>query len=83
MGFSLPAMTIDEAVREWKSKSRRMGCVSATDWFCARVPGFEPLRLTRYIKDGGPGGLWEHVIATDGTIRIDLAPYADKPKEDK
>jgi len=69
--------TIDDAISEWKSKNRRMGCVAATDWFCKRVPSFYPERLTRYTKRGE---LFQHVIATDGTIRIDLAPYQDRPR---
>jgi len=67
---------IDAAVAEWQSKNRRMGCVSATDWFCQRVSGFEPERLTRYTQEGE---VFQHVVATNGKIRIDLAPYADGP----
>lgn len=69
-------MTLDQALAEWKSKRRRMGCVSATDFLCKRVPGFRPIRLTRYLESGE---LYEHVVATDGLIIIDLAPYADRP----
>lgn len=72
-------MSIDAAVAVWRSKQRRMGCVSATDWFCKRVPGFSPKRLTRYTPDGE---VFEHVVATDGWIVVDLAPYADRPRED-
>ena len=68
-------MIIDKAIKKWKSKNRRMGCVAATDWFCKRVKGFYPERLDRYTKDGY---YYSHVIATDGKIRIDLSPYADK-----
>ena len=70
---------IDDALIEWYSKKRHMGCVSATDWFCKRVDGFYPERLTRYTKDGE---IFEHVVATNGIIRIDLSPYADKPSQD-
>lgn len=71
-------MTIEEAISEWKSKKRRMGCVSATDWFCKRVPSFEPIRLTRYTQGGE---IFEHVVVTDGTIQIDIAPYNDRPSD--
>lgn len=70
---------IDEAIKEWKSKKRRMGCVSASEWFCKRVDGFYLERITRYTKDGFP---FDHVVVTDGLIRIDLAPYSDKPKDE-
>ncbi len=72
-------MTIDEALAEWRSKKRRMGCVAATNWFCKRVAGFRPERLTRYTEHGE---VFEHVVATDGMIRVDLAPYADGPRGD-
>ncbi len=67
-------MTIDECVTEWNSKKRRMGCVSATEFFCKRVAGFEPVRLERYDVDGN---YTEHVVATNGVIRVDLAPHMD------
>lgn len=51
--------------------------MAATDWFCRRVPGFYPERLNRFTVEGE---LFQHVVATDGFVRIDLAPYADKPK---
>ena len=70
-------MTLDQAIAEWKTKRRRMGCVAAADWFCKRVPGFRPERLTRYTKNGE---LYQHVVITDGIIRIDVSPYADKPR---
>lgn len=63
---------------EWYSRKRRMGCVAATDWFCERMPGFYPERLDRYTADGE---LFQHVVATDGRIRIDLAPYSDGPRD--
>jgi hypothetical protein len=69
-------MRIEEAIKEWKKKKRRMGCVSAANWFCTRVKGFHPERLDRYTKDGE---VYQHVVATNGTIRIDFAPYADVP----
>ena len=67
---------IDRALREWKEKKRRMGCVAATDWFCKRVPEFRPVRLSRYTKSGD---YFEHVVASNGVILIDLAPYSDHP----
>jgi len=70
------SMTIEQALKEWKTKKRRMGCMSATDWFCKRVPGFYPQSYHRYTKRGE---LYGHTIATDGDITIDLAPYADRP----
>ena len=69
-------MTLDQAIREWESKCRRMGCVAATKWLCRRVPEFIAERLIRYTSKGE---VYEHVVATDGTIRVDLAPYADIP----
>ncbi len=69
-------MTLDQAIKEWESKKRYMGCVSATDWLCKRVKGFRPERLNRFTADGE---IFQHVVATDGVIRIDLAPYADQP----
>jgi len=70
-----------QILKEWQSKKRRMGCVSATNWFCRRIPKFHPLRLRRYLPNGNDsnGLLWEHVVATDGKVIIDLSPYADKP----
>lgn len=70
-------MKIDQAVSEWKSKKRRMGCVASANWFIKRVPGFYPIRLSRYTKSGD---YFEHVVVTDGIIRIDLASYSDGPK---
>lgn len=72
------AMTIDRAVAEWQSRARRMGCVAATGWFIKRVPGFRAERLTRYTERGE---VFEHVVATNGIVRIDLAPYADMQRE--
>jgi hypothetical protein len=66
---------IEEVIKEWESKKRRMGCVSATNFFCKRVSGFYPERITRYTPTGE---IFEHVVATNGIIRIDLAPYADR-----
>ena len=57
-------------------KTCRMGCVAATNWFCSKVPGFYPKRLTRYTENGE---VYEHVVATNGIVVIDLAPYADAP----
>jgi len=71
-------MTLIEAIAEWKSKKRKHGCVRATDFLCKRVPGFKPERLTRYTKGGE---LFQHVVATDGIIRVDLDPESDRPKD--
>ena len=71
-------MTFEEALQEWKTKKRRMGCVAAADWFCSRVSGFYPERLTRHTPEGE---IFEHVVATDGVIRVDFSPYADKARE--
>jgi len=72
-------LTIDKAIKQWKSKVRRMGCVSATNFFCKRVKGFKPKRIRRYTNSGE---IFEHVVATDGMIIVDLAPYADKPRDE-
>ncbi len=72
-------LTIDEAVREWESKKRRMGCIAASQWFCARVEGFWLEDLDRYTASGDYFG---HTVATDGLVRIDLSPYADAPRDD-
>jgi len=71
-------MTIDEALTEWHSKKRRMGCMAGTEWFCKRVPGFYLLELDRYTKGGEYFG---HTVATNGHIIIDLTPYADLPRD--
>lgn len=71
-------MTIDDAVKEWTSKKRRMGCVSATEWFIKRVHGFKSERLDRWTENGE---VYQHEVATNGIIRIDLAPYSDGPDE--
>lgn len=71
-------MTIDSAIIEWKAKRRQMGCAAASKWFCCRVAGFVPKRLTRFAKSGE---VYQHVVATDGRIVIDLAPYSDHPGE--
>ena len=52
-----------------------MGCVSGAEWFCKRVPGFHCLRLGREENDV----IWEHVIATNGEILVDLTPHWDAP----
>ncbi len=72
-------MSLDECIKEWRSKNRRMGCVSAADFVCKRVPGFQPERLTRYTSEGD---VFQHVGDTDGFVRVDLAPYSDKPRDD-
>lgn len=76
------AMTLDECVIEWNQKHRRMGCNAATKFVTDRVKGFKPKRFRRYMPNGNDknGQFWEHVVATDGHIIIDLAPYADKPR---
>lgn len=71
-------MTLDQAITEWQSKRRHMGCVAATQWLCKRVPGYYAERLTRYTEHGE---LYQHVVATNGIIRVDLSPYADRPKD--
>jgi hypothetical protein len=68
-------MDIADALREWQSKKRHMGCVSATNWFCKRVAGFKPKRIEHHTVAAS----WDHVVATNGEIDIDLAPYANKP----
>ena len=70
-------MTIDQALDEWRTRRRRMGCVSAAQWLCHRVAGWHPLRLTQYTEFGA---VFEHVVATDGVVVIDLAPYANRPR---
>lgn len=70
-------MTLDSALKEWSSKKRRMGCVSATEWLCKRLPTFKALRLHRYTKNGE---YYSHVVGYNGVIIVDLAPYADKPR---
>jgi len=71
-------MIIDKTLLEWKSKPRHMGCNAAARWFCKRHPNFKPERLTRYTVTGE---VFEHVVASDGLVRIDLAPYSDKPTD--
>lgn len=63
--------TLEDALTEWVSKKRRMGCVSAAEWLCKRVPRFKPLRL--YRDD------YEHVVATDGKTIVDLTPALFSP----
>jgi len=71
-------MRIDEAMTEWEEKRRRMGCVSATAWFCQRVPSFRPIRKCRWTRSGE---IYTHVVATDGKVVIDLAPDKDGPDD--
>lgn len=71
-------MTIDEAIQDWKSHNRRMGCVSASKWFCKRVEGFVPLQQDRYTTDGE---FYSHTVAWDGRVIVDLSPYADRPSD--
>lgn len=70
-------MTIEEAICEWEQKNRRMGCVSATNWFCGRVPGFFPLRKTYYTSTGE---VYQHVVAFNGVVEIDIAPENNRPR---
>jgi hypothetical protein len=69
-------LSVAECLREWESKRRPMGCVSASDFVCVRVPGFRPLRLQRQREDGI---YWEHVVATNEKIIVDLVPHMDIP----
>jgi len=56
-----------------------MGCVSAAKFVCDRVPGFVPLRLSRWNETGL---YWEHVVASNGSVIFDLTPHCDMPSED-
>lgn len=69
-------MTVAEAILEWKSKPRRMGCMSASRWFCARVKGFRISSVDRYTKTGD---LYGHTVAFDGQVVVDLTPQFDLP----
>jgi hypothetical protein len=71
-------MIIEQAIKEWTTKSRHMGCVAATNWFIKRVKGFYPKRCSYFTKNGE---IFEHVVATNGVVTIDLAPYANKPRD--
>ena len=70
------ADTLNSVIKDWKAKKRRMGCLAATKWLCKRIPGWKPIRLQHYNEDGE---LYEHVVATNGSVHIDLAPYANRP----
>jgi len=67
-------MGIDAVLAEWRSKKRRMGCVSASEWWIKRLPGFRVVRKRFYYPNGE---FWEHVVITDGVIEIDPSPYAN------
>ena len=69
------AQAIALALEGWGSRRRSMGCVSAAEWFCKRVPSFHTLRLGR-LENGVD---WEHVIATNGEVLVDLTPHWDIP----
>ena len=56
-------------------RSDGMGCVSATEWFYSRVPGFYPLRLKRDVGEVH----WEHSVATNGVDTVDLVPHLAAP----
>jgi len=68
-------LSVAEARSEWASKQRRMGCVSATKWFCQRVADFSEMRITRTYK----GITWQHSVAFNGTNIVDLVPHLDAP----
>lgn len=70
-------MTLDACIKEWRSKKRRVGCVGAANFVVKRVKGFKAKRVTRWTKQGV---CWQHVVATDGEIVIDLLPAADSPR---
>lgn len=70
------SVTLDQAVAEWVSKKRKRGCASATQWLCKRVEGFYPKRITRYTDKGE---IYQHVVATNGYIVVDLTPEKDSP----
>jgi hypothetical protein len=70
------ALTLDDALKEWRSKDRsNVGCVQAANWFCRRVKGMKPVRLTRAAGNV----VWEHVVVTDGLVMIDPSPWNDAP----
>jgi hypothetical protein len=69
---------IDKILKEWSSKKRHMGCVSAAKWFCKRDKTFSPKRLTRFTSSGD---LFQHVVVTNGIIVIDLVPHRDRPDD--
>jgi hypothetical protein len=73
-------LTIDNVLQEWNKKHRRMGCVAATNWFIKYRPDFQQKRINQYTSTGD---FYSHVVATNGLIDIDLAPYANKPKEER
>lgn len=76
-----PEATIDDVLNEWASKNRKMGCVAATSWAIRKLKKykFKALRLTRYTPKGE---VYQHVVAFNGKIIIDLAPYADAPSNE-
>ena len=74
---------VESALREFDSKRRTMGCVSATEWFIKRVTGFKDKRKTIKIPRGKyRGEYYQHVVATNGKFEIDVAPYSNTWKED-
>lgn len=74
----LDSSSIDEVLDEWMSKNRKMGCVAATQWAIRKLKKykFKALRLNRYTSDGE---VYQHVVAFNGKVIIDLAPYSDAP----
>lgn len=75
--------SLDDTIEEWESKTRSMGCVAATNWFCSKHKTFKPLRKRFYYPGGtdSNGKFWEHVVATDGKIEIDMSPYNNQSSE--
>lgn len=71
------SMSVSKALTEWSSKKRRMGCVSASKWFCKRVRGFYSKRLKLF---NSKGEYYEHVVVSNGIIEIDICPYANRSK---
>ena len=75
------SMTLNQALRKWQSNKlyRKYGCRQATKWLCKRVKGFRPLTLRRYLPNGNDknGNFWEHTVATNDLILIDLVPHCD------
>ena len=67
-------MTVEECLAEWMSKKRSMGCVMAAEFICSRVPGFYPVRLNRDRQDGIH---WQHVVASNDEVVVDLSPAMD------
>lgn len=67
---------VKQTIREFQTKKQKMGCRSATQWFIRRVPGFRPRRLEKTDEEGNT---FQHVVATNGEIDIDLVPHLFSP----